>query len=66
MPDIVLIAHGSPDPRHREGLETLAEAVRAADLLLGNDEWGMSWISAHRAKQKAQAEAEAAAAGAAS
>ncbi len=28
MPDIVLIAHGSPDPRHREGLETLAEAVR--------------------------------------
>ena len=29
MPDIVLIAHGSPDPRHREGLETLAEAVRA-------------------------------------
>ena len=44
----------------------IVEAVRAADLLLGNDEWGMSWISAHRAKQKAQAEAEAAAAGAAS
>lgn len=28
MADIVLIAHGSPDPRHREGIETLADAVR--------------------------------------
>ncbi|HRA43567.1 MAG TPA: dihydropteroate synthase, partial [Phycicoccus sp.] len=28
----------------------IVEAVRAADLLLGNDEWGMAWISAHRAK----------------
>ncbi len=42
----------------------IVEAVRAADLLLGNDEWGMSWISAHRAKQAALA-AEAAAAEAA-
>lgn len=31
----------------------VVEAVRAADLLLGNDEWGMSWIAAHRAKQAA-------------
>src|SRR6266545_4046117 len=31
----------------------IVEAVRAADLLLGNDEWGMNWISAHRAKQAA-------------
>jgi len=29
----------------------IVEAVRAADLLLGNDEWGMAWIAAHRAKQ---------------
>lgn len=29
----------------------IVESVRAADLLLGNDEWGMSWISNHRAKQ---------------
>ncbi len=33
----------------------IVEAVRAADLLLGHDEWGMSWIAAHRAKQAAEA-----------
>jgi 5-methyltetrahydrofolate--homocysteine methyltransferase len=32
----------------------IVEAVRAADLLLGHDEWGMSWIAAHRAKQAAE------------
>ena len=32
----------------------IVEAVRAADLLLGNDEWGMAWIAAHRARQEAQ------------
>jgi 5-methyltetrahydrofolate--homocysteine methyltransferase len=31
------------------------EAVRAADFLLGHDEWGARWIAAHRAKQAAQA-----------
>jgi len=41
----------------------IVEAVRAADLLLGNDEWGMAWISAHRAKQAAEAAAGTAAAG---
>ena len=39
----------------------VVEAVRAADLLLGHDEWGMSWIGAYRARQ---AEQEAAAVGA--
>jgi 5-methyltetrahydrofolate--homocysteine methyltransferase len=29
------------------------EAVRAADLLLGHDPWGASWIAAHRARQAA-------------
>jgi 5-methyltetrahydrofolate--homocysteine methyltransferase len=29
---------------------SIVESVRAADLLLGNDEWGMAWIAAHRAK----------------
>jgi 5-methyltetrahydrofolate--homocysteine methyltransferase len=29
----------------------IVEAVKAADLLLGNDEWGAAWIAAHRAKQ---------------
>ena len=33
------------------------ESVRAADLLLGHDPWGTSWIAAHRARQR---EAEAA------
>src|SRR4051795_9536468 len=29
----------------------VVEAVRAADLLLGHDEWGTRWIAAHRARQ---------------
>ncbi len=29
----------------------IVEAVRAGDVLLGSDEWGMSWIAAYRAKQ---------------
>lgn len=33
--------------------ESIVESVRAADLLLGNDEWGMAWIAAHRAKATA-------------
>ena len=33
----------------------IVEAVKAADLLLGRDEWGMNWIAAHRAKQAATA-----------
>jgi 5-methyltetrahydrofolate--homocysteine methyltransferase len=38
----------------------IVDAVRASDLLLGNDEWGMSWISAHRARQAAEAAASTA------
>jgi 5-methyltetrahydrofolate--homocysteine methyltransferase len=34
---------------------SIVEAVKAADLLLGNDEWGMNWIAAHRARQAAEA-----------
>ena len=30
----------------------IVESVRAADVLLGTDEWGMSWIAAYRAKQE--------------
>lgn len=33
------------------------DAVRAADLLLGHDAWGASWIATHRARQAAQREA---------
>jgi 5-methyltetrahydrofolate--homocysteine methyltransferase len=28
----------------------IVEAVKAADLLLGHDDWGMAWIARHRAK----------------
>ena len=35
----------------------LVRAVQAGDLLLGNDEWGATWIAAHRARQRAQAQA---------
>ena len=31
------------------------DSVRAADLLLGHDPWGASWIAAHRARQKSEA-----------
>jgi 5-methyltetrahydrofolate--homocysteine methyltransferase len=31
----------------------MVEAVKAADLLLNHDEWGMAWIAAHRARQAA-------------
>jgi len=30
---------------------SIVEAVKAADLLMGNDEWGAKWIAAHRARQ---------------
>ena len=32
----------------------IVESVKAADLLLGHDEWGGAWISAFRAKQAAE------------
>jgi 5-methyltetrahydrofolate--homocysteine methyltransferase len=31
----------------------MVEAVKAADLLLGHDEWGSAWIAAYRAQQAA-------------
>ena len=33
----------------------IVEAVKAADLLLGHDDWGGAWIAAHRARQAASA-----------
>ncbi|MFL5863668.1 MAG: dihydropteroate synthase [Solirubrobacteraceae bacterium] len=33
--------------------EVCVQSVRAADLLLGHDEWGTNWIAAHRARQAA-------------
>ena len=31
----------------------IVDAVKAADVFLNHDEWGMAWIAAHRAKQNA-------------
>jgi 5-methyltetrahydrofolate--homocysteine methyltransferase len=31
----------------------IVDAVKAADVFLDHDDWGMAWISAHRAKQAA-------------
>jgi 5-methyltetrahydrofolate--homocysteine methyltransferase len=39
----------------------IIESVRAADLLLGHDPWGTSWIAAHRAREARAAEAAASA-----
>ena len=33
----------------------IVDAVKAADVFLNHDDWGMAWISAHRAKQAATA-----------
>src|SRR5581483_1261461 len=33
--------------------EEVVQSVRAADLLLGHDAWGASWIAAHRAREAA-------------
>jgi 5-methyltetrahydrofolate--homocysteine methyltransferase len=35
----------------------IVDAVKAADVFLNHDEWGMAWIAGHRAKQAAAASA---------
>jgi 5-methyltetrahydrofolate--homocysteine methyltransferase len=30
--------------------EAIVRSVKAGDLMMGNDEWGAAWISAHRAR----------------
>ena len=35
--------------------EVCVRSARAADLLLGHDEWGANWIAAHRARLAAAA-----------
>ena len=34
---------------------TVEDAVKAADVFLDHDDWGMAWIAAHRAKAAASA-----------
>jgi 5-methyltetrahydrofolate--homocysteine methyltransferase len=33
----------------------IVDSVKAADVFLNHDDWGMAWIAAHRAKQAAHA-----------
>ncbi len=38
----------------------IVDAVKGADVFLNHDEWGMAWISAHRARQAAEQTGQAA------
>jgi 5-methyltetrahydrofolate--homocysteine methyltransferase len=47
------MAHGLTSAIMDARTPQIVEAVKAADLLLGHDEWGSSWIAAHRKRQAA-------------
>jgi 5-methyltetrahydrofolate--homocysteine methyltransferase len=47
------MAHGLTSAIMDTRTEQIVTAVKAADLLLDHDEWGGSWISAHRKRQAA-------------
>ena len=49
------MAHGLTSAIMDARSPQIVDAVKAADLLLGHDEWGGAWIAAHRAKQAAAA-----------
>jgi len=46
-------AHGLTSAIMNALSEECVRSVRASDLMLGKDEWGANWISAHRARQTA-------------
>jgi 5-methyltetrahydrofolate--homocysteine methyltransferase len=48
-------AHGLTSAIMNALSEECVRSVRASDLMLGKDEWGANWISAHRARQAAVA-----------
>jgi 5-methyltetrahydrofolate--homocysteine methyltransferase len=59
----IAISHGLTSAIMDARAPQIVRAVKAADLVLNRDEWGASWIAAHRAQQKAaQLAAEQAAA----
>ncbi len=61
----IAISHGLTSAIMDARSVPIVRAVKAADLVLNRDEWGASWIAAHRAQQKAaQLAAEQAAAAA--
>ena len=56
----IAISHGLTSAIMDARSPQIVRAVKAADLVLNRDEWGASWIAAHRAQQaREQAEAQA-------
>lgn len=47
------IANGLTSAIMDSRTESIVRAVKGADLMAGNDEWGMNWIAAHRAREAA-------------
>jgi 5-methyltetrahydrofolate--homocysteine methyltransferase len=50
----IAISHGLTSAIMDARSPQIVRAVKAADLVLNHDEWGASWIAAHRAQQAAQ------------
>ena len=59
----IAISHGLTSAIMDARAPQIVRAVKAADLVLNRDEWGASWIAAHRAAQKAAEAATAQALG---
>jgi 5-methyltetrahydrofolate--homocysteine methyltransferase len=55
----IAISHGLTSAIMDARAPQIVRAVKAADLVLNRDEWGASWIAAHRAAQRAAEEAKA-------
>jgi 5-methyltetrahydrofolate--homocysteine methyltransferase len=58
----IAISHGLTSAIMDARSPQIVRAVKAADLVLNHDEWGASWIAAHRAQlaeEQARAQAEA-------
>jgi 5-methyltetrahydrofolate--homocysteine methyltransferase len=53
----IAISHGLTSAIMDARAPQIVRAVKAADLVLGRDEWGANWIAAHRAAQKAAEQA---------
>jgi 5-methyltetrahydrofolate--homocysteine methyltransferase len=53
----IAISHGLTSAIMDARAVPIVRAVKAADLVLNRDEWGASWIAAHRAQQRAAEEA---------
>jgi 5-methyltetrahydrofolate--homocysteine methyltransferase len=58
----IAISHGLTSAIMDARSPQIVRAVKASDLVLNRDEWGGSWIAAHRAQQAAERAAQQAAA----